>query len=121
MVKPVSDDQLATEGMQLYNQGRVLLIACGALAREILALMKTNDWQHMDLQCLPAVYHNTPDKITPSVKACIEKNRDDYSEIFVAYADCGTGGQLQTLCDSMGVSMISGPHCYSFYEGNDAF
>ena len=121
MVKPVSDDQLATEGMQLYNQGRVLLIACGALAREILALMKTNDWQHMDLQCLPAVYHNTPDKITPSVKACIEKNWDYYSEIFVAYADCGTGGQLQTLCDSMGVSMISGPHCYSFYEGNVAF
>jgi hypothetical protein len=91
------------------------------LAREILALMKANDWQHMDLQCLPAVYHNTPDKITPAVKACIEKNRDNYSEIFVAYADCGTGGQLQTLCDAMGVSMISGPHCYSFYEGNAAF
>ena len=121
MVQPVSDDQLATEGMQLHNQGRVLLIACGALAREILALMKANDWQHMDLQCLPAVYHNTPDKITPAVKACIEKNRDNYSEIFVAYADCGTGGQLQTLCDAMGVSMISGPHCYSFYEGNAAF
>ena len=109
MVKPVSDDQLATEGMQLHSQGRVLLIACGALAREILALMKANGWQHMDLQCLPAVYHNTPDKITPAVKACIEKYRSDYSEIFVAYADCGTGGQLQTLCDAMGVSMISGP------------
>ena len=52
MGHPVSDDQLATEGMQLRNQGRVLLIACGALAREILALMKANDWQHMDLQCL---------------------------------------------------------------------
>ena len=76
MVQPVSDDQLATEGMQLHSQGRVLLIACGALAREILALMKANGWQHMDLQCLPAVYHNTPDKITPAVKACIEKYRE---------------------------------------------
>ena len=55
MGHPVSDDQLATEGMQLRNQGRVLLIACGALAREILALMKANEWQHMDLQCLPAI------------------------------------------------------------------
>ena len=79
MVQPVSDDQLATEGMQLRNQGRVLLIACGALAREILAVMKTNDWQHMDLQCLPAIYHNTPDKITPAVKNYIEKYRDDYT------------------------------------------
>ena len=121
MVQPVSDDQLATKGMQLRNQGRVLLIACGALAREILALMKENDWQHMDLQCLPAIYHNTPDKITTAVKSYIEKNRDDYSEIFVVYADCGTGGHLQNLCDEMGVSMISGPHCYSFFEGNAAF
>ena len=121
MVQPVSDDQLATEGMQLRNQGRVLLIACGALAREILAVMKTNDWQHMDLQCLPAIYHNTPDKITPAVKNYIEKYRDDYSQIFVVYADCGTGGHLQNLCDEMGVSMISGPHCYSFFEGNAAF
>ena len=121
MGQPVSDDQLATEGMQLRNQGRVLLIACGALAREILALMKANDWQHMDLQCLPAIYHNTPEKITPAVKSYIEKHRGDYSDIFVVYADCGTGGQLQTLCDEMGVSMIAGPHCYSFFEGNAAF
>jgi hypothetical protein len=121
MVQPVSDDQLANEGMQLRNQGRILLIACGALAREILAVMKTNDWQHMDLQCLPAIYHNTPDKITPAVKNYIEKYRDDYSQIFIVYADCGTGGHLQNLCDEMGVSMISGPHCYSFFEGNAAF
>ena len=96
MGQPVSDDQLATEGMQLRNQGRVLLIACGALAREILALLKANDWQHMDLQCLPAIYHNTPEKITPAVKSYIEKHRGDYSDIFVVYADCGTGGQLQS-------------------------
>ena len=73
MGQPVSDDQLATEGMQLRNQGRVLLIACGALAREILALMKANEWQHMDLQCLPAIYHNTPEKITPAVRRLYRK------------------------------------------------
>ena len=66
-------------------------------------------------------HHNTPDKITPAVKTYIEKYRGDYAQIFVVYADCGTGGQLQTLCDEMGVSMIAGPHCYSFFEGNAAF
>jgi hypothetical protein len=99
----------------------VLLIACGALAREILALTKANGWTHMDLQCLPAIFHNAPEKITPAVKAMIERSRAKYAEIFVVYADCGTGGQLQRLCDDMGVSMIAGPHCYSFFEGNAGF
>ena len=51
----------------------------------------------------------------------IERSRAEYAEIFVVYADCGTGGQLQRLCDDMGVSMIAGPHCYSFFEGNAGF
>lgn len=117
----ITDEQLSTEGLELRNHGQVLLIACGALAREILALTKANGWTHMDLQCLPAIFHNAPEKITPAVKAMIERSRAKYAEIFVVYADCGTGGQLQRLCDDMGVSMIAGPHCYSFFEGNAGF
>ena len=117
----ITDEQLSAEGLELRDHGRVLLIACGALAREILALIKANGWSHMDLQCLPAIFHNAPDKITPAVKAMIESSRAEYAEIFVVYADCGTGGQLQRLCDYMGVSMIAGPHCYSFFEGNLKF
>ena len=117
----ITDEQLSAEGLELRNHGQVLLIACGALAREILALTKANSWTHMDLQCLPAIFHNAPEKITPAVKAMIERSRAKYAEIFVAYADCGTGGQLQRLCDDMGVSMIAGPHCYSFFEGNVGF
>ena len=117
----ITDKQLSAEGLELRNHGQVLLIACGALAREILALTKANGWTHMDLQCLPAILHNAPEKITPAVKAMIERSRAKYAEIFVAYADCGTGGQLQRLCDDMGVSMIAGPHCYSFFEGNAGF
>ena len=117
----ITDEQLSAEGLELRNHGQVLLIACGALAREILALTKANGWTHMDLQCLPAIFHNAPEKITPAVKAMIERSRAKYAEIFVAYADCGTGGQLQRLCDDMGVSMIAGPHCYSFFEGNAGF
>ena len=117
----ITDEQLSAEGLELRDHGQVLLIACGALAREILALIKANGWSHMDLQCLPAIFHNAPDKITPAVKAMIESSRAEYAEIFVVYADCGTGGQLQRLCDYMGVSMIAGPHCYSFFEGNVGF
>ena len=120
-LQPISDEKLVTDGLEVSAYGRVLLIACGALAREILALIKANIWTHMDLQCLPAIYHNEPNKITPSVKATIEKYQPEYTDIFIVYADFGTGGQLKRLCDDIGVSMISGPHCYSFYEANTNF
>lgn len=101
--------------------GRILLIACGALAREILALQKMNGWDHMVLQCLPAKYHLYPDKIVDAVRETVEQNREAFDRIFVVYADCGTGGLLQAACDEMGVEMIAGPHCYSFFEGNETF
>ncbi|WP_084864010.1 DUF1638 domain-containing protein [Salibaculum halophilum] len=116
------DDRTLTEtGLSVQGRGRVLLLACGALAREILALIRANGWSHMDLHCLPAILHNTPDKITPAVVAAIEKHRAAYDRIFVVYADCGTGGQLQRACDALGVEMIPGPHCYAFFEGTDSF
>ena len=106
---------------EIAPKGRVMLIACGALAREILAITKGHGWDHMDLTCLPAILHNSPDKITDAVRACVAKHRDSYQKIFIAYADCGTGGRLQAACDEMGVEMIAGPHCYSFFEGNNRF
>lgn len=117
-----SDTYLTESGMALDAPiGRVLLIACGALAREILDLKAANGWQHLDLTCLPAKYHLYPDKITENVRATVAKHQNTYSQIFVVYADCGTGGLLQAACDEMGVEMIPGPHCYSFFEGNAAF
>ena len=90
-------------GLVLRDHGRVLLIACGALARVVLAPIKANVWIHVDLQRLPTIYHKEPNKIVPAVKALIEKYQSEYNEIFIIYADCGTGGQLQNLCDDMGV------------------
>lgn len=116
------DDKTLTEsGLSATGTGQILLIACGALAREILALTKANGWTHMTLTCLPAKYHLTPDKIVSAVREVVENNRDAYDRIFVVYADCGTGGQLKTECDALGVEMVEGPHCYSFFEGNAAF
>jgi hypothetical protein len=115
------DSALTESGLAATGQGRVLLIACGALAREILDLKKRNRWDHMDLTCLPAILHNSPEKITDAVRAAVGKHHNDYSSIFVVYADCGTGGLLQSACDELGVEMVAGPHCYAFFEGIDAF
>ena len=117
----LSDSDLTETGLAATGRGAILLIACGALAREIIAIRDANGWTHMDLQCLPAILHNTPDKITAAVESCVAEHRADYERIFVVYADCGTGGLLQAACDRMGVEMVPGPHCYSFFEGNTAF
>jgi hypothetical protein len=101
--------------------GSVLVIACGALAREILALKRLNRWDHLDLQCLPANLHLWPDRIPDAVEAAVTEARPRYPTIFVAYADCGTGGLLAARCAALGVEMIAGPHCYSFFDGNAAF
>ncbi|MFO1142044.1 MAG: DUF1638 domain-containing protein [Amaricoccus sp.] len=118
-----SDSRLADLGLAApaAPRGRVLVIACGALAREILALKRLNRWEHLDLQCLPAKLHLWPDRIPDAVEAAVEEGRGRYGAIFVAYADCGTGGLLQARCATLGVEMIAGPHCYSFFDGNDAF
>ena len=116
------DDRTLTEaGLAPEHKGRVLLIACGALAREIIDIRDANGWTHLDLTCLPAILHNTPDRITVAVEEAVEKNRADYDDIFIVYADCGTGGQLPAKCAELGVGMVEGPHCYSFFEGNAAF
>ncbi len=116
------DDATLTEaGLPAPHRGRVLLLACGALAREILALIEMNHWQHMDLMCLPAILHNHPDRIPEAVRAAVAEHRHRYERIHVVYADCGTGGRLQDLCKKLGVDLVKGPHCYSFFEGNDSF
>ena len=121
MALTLDDARLTEVGLPPAAQGKVLLIACGALAHEILALKRINGWDHLDLQCLPANLHLWPDRITPAVAEAVEAHRGDYDSIFVVYADCGTGGQLQAKCAELGVGMVEGPHCYAFFEGNAAF
>ena len=98
-----------------------LLIACGALAREILALINAHGWGHMALTCLPAQYHNRPGKIPEAVRAKIRENRGRYDRILVVYGDCGTGGRLDEVLEEEGVERIPGPHCYQFYAGTADF
>jgi hypothetical protein len=99
----------------------VLVIACGALAREIRDIVEVNALHHIELTCLPAQWHNRPEKIAPEVRALIRENRGRYKRIAIAYAECGTQGELDKVCAEEGVERIAGPHCYSFYWGNEAF
>jgi hypothetical protein len=115
------DDSLTVAGLAPERAGRVLLIACGALAHEILALKAANGWTHLDLQCLPANLHLWPDRIVTAVEQAVLDRRADYDQVFVVYADCGTGGQLFEKCKELAVEMVEGPHCYSFFEGNAVF
>lgn len=99
-----------------------LIIACGALAREILAVIRANTLDGLSLTCLPALLHNRPEKIAPAVREKIAAARAaGITRIFVAYAECGTGGALDRVCAEEGVSRIEGPHCYAFFDGLEAF
>ena len=99
----------------------VLIIACGALAKEIVELQRLNGWSHIGIQGLPAELHNRPEKIPAAVEAAIEKYRDEYDQLFVAYADCGTGGALDRLLQRYGIERLPGAHCYEFYAGAETF
>ena len=99
----------------------VLVIACGALAKEIIELKRLNGWSHLRIQCLPAHLHNRPEKIPCAVRATIEEFRVEFDNIFVAYADCGTGGALDKVLTELGIERLAGAHCYEFYSGAAAF
>jgi len=98
-----------------------LLIACGALARELVELKRCNQWEHMKIQCLPAQLHHTPGKIPDAVEETIKKYRSDYENIFVVYADCGTRGELDRVLEKYNVERIPGAHCYEFFAGRSIF
>ena len=101
---------------------RVLVIACGMLAREVLAVKAQGGLDHLDLTCLPAEYHFRPDRIAPEMdKAIIKAKAEGYRHIFVGYGDCGTGGMLDRVVEKHGVERMAGPHCFAFYQGAAAF
>jgi len=112
----------AVECAPLVENDRVLVIACGMLAREILAVKELNQLDHLDLTCLPADFHFHPDRIASAMDAAImEARARGYRHIFAGYADCGTGGMLDRVLERHGVERMAGAHCFAFYQGNDAF
>ena len=101
------------------TQPRVLVVGCGALARELVAL--TRDLPNVDITCLPATLHNRPGGIPAAVRERIRRRRAGYDRVFVAYADCGTGGLLDPVIAEEGVERLAGAHCYEFYATSPEF
>jgi hypothetical protein len=99
--------------------GTVLVIGCGALGRELVAV--TRGLPGVEIECLPAELHNRPGGIPAAVRRRIRAARGRFDRIFVAYADCGTGGLLDRVLDEEGIERLPGAHCYAFYAGQDAF
>jgi hypothetical protein len=100
---------------------KTLVIACGALAREFLAVVERNGWTNLEITCLPAIWHNRPEKIPGGVRRKIRAARGRYERILVLYGDCGTGGLLDQVLDEERIERIPGPHCYEFFSGTKAF
>ena len=97
------------------------MIGCGALANELVAITRQPGFEHVDLTCLPAALHNRPGGIPAAVRRKIQAARPRYSTIFIAYADCGTGGLLDRVLEEEQVERLAGAHCYEFYAGRAAF
>jgi hypothetical protein len=99
-----------------------LVIGCGALAVELVELSRRAGLPAFELTCLPAALHNRPERIPEAVRARIRRARaDGYDRLFVAYADCGTGGLLDRVLEDEGVARLEGAHCYEVYAGRAAF
>jgi hypothetical protein len=94
---------------------RLLVVACGALAREIGDVIRVNGLDWVEVECLPAVLHNTPEAIPAAVEERLDAADGRYASIFVAYADCGTGGMLDRVLEKRGIERLPGAHCYEFY------
>ena len=108
-------------GKRVEKSEKILVIACGALAKEITALIRMNNWTHLQMRYLPAKLHNEPNKIPKYIRKYLENAQNKFSRIFIGYADCGTGGKLDTLLDEFGVQRLPGAHCYEFFTSTQKF
>jgi len=120
-VRPERAYSPAARGSEAPEPDRVLVIGCGALARELVAVIDQAGLDNVDLTCLPATLHNRPGGIPALVREKIHEARPRYQQIFIAYADCGTGGLLDSMLADEGVERLPGAHCYEFYAGAAAF
>ena len=116
-------DEEVTFDAPLGPPGRVLVVACGAIAREVLAVIRLNGWTHVTLQCLPGKLHNTPREIAGKVDEKLREAEASgrFDDVFVAYGDCGTAGALDDVLAAHDVERLPGDHCYGFLAGIDEF
>jgi hypothetical protein len=108
-------------GVPQRRTARALVVACGAIAHELVALRNLYGWDALTISCLPAEWHNRPEKIAPGVEEKLLKARGEFDHVFVAYGDCGTGGELDVVLERYGAERLPGSHCYEFLAGSAEF
>ena len=99
---------------------RTLIIACGALARELRVVLAPLG-SAVQVEYLPSSFHNRPQQIAPTVDALLTARSADFDHVAIAYADCGTGGHLDAVLERHGVQRLAGAHCYEFFAGSALF
>ena len=101
--------------------GRILVIGCGALAEELSALKRANQWTALDIKCLDAALHNRPERIADQLESVLAQHHAEYTNILIAYADCGTGGAVDRVAEQFNAQRLPGAHCYEFYATSPVF
>ena len=101
--------------------GRLLVIGCGALAEELSALKRANQWTTLDIKCLDAALHNRPERIADRLESVLAQHHAEYTNILIAYADCGTGGAVDRVARQFNAQRLPGAHCYEFYATSPVF
>ena len=101
--------------------GRLLVIGCGALAEELSALKRANQWTTLDIKCLDAALHNRPERIADRLESLLAQHHAEYTNILIAYADCGTGGAVDRVAQQFNAQRLPGAHCYEFYATSPVF
>ena len=119
ILSELSDKEL-TEQMS-RDLPNILVIACGALSQELSYLKKINSWKNITIQCLSAELHNTPKLIPIKVKEKLDLMSDNFDKVYLGYADCGTGGLLDSLLKDYNIERLPGAHCYEFFAGKNQF
>ena len=101
--------------------GRLLVIGCGALAEELSALKRANQWTALDIKCLDAALHNRPERIADRLESVLAQHHAEYTNILIAYADCGTRGAVDRVAQQFNAQRLPGAHCYEFYATSPVF
>jgi Protein of unknown function (DUF1638) len=96
---------------------KLLVLACGALAREVRAIVEANGWPHVEVRHLSAELHATPRRIPQALDEALGESAARYDRVLVAYADCGTTGAIDEVCERYGATRLAGAHCYAVYAG----
>ncbi len=125
-VRPQEAAAVAPESLVTTSanpDGPALVLACGAIANEVIALRDQLDsaGDAFVLHCLPAELHNRPGQIAPRVDAFLSEHRHKYSRVLIGYGDCGTGGALDKVLERHDANRLPHAHCYEFFAGTPLF